>query len=653
MFNKLKYISATEIRFVTFAVMIHNNPKSPIADLQRQQLLLRMEYEYEKEEFKRQTETMGVARKVKRGLCWYPATPGRSYYNSLNQLVIDITRSENKEVEHCFEFGRPVCFFHQSFDGKVNYLNFIATVSYADEERMVVVLPGAGALLELQTNEVLGVQLYFDETSYKTMFEALEDTIRAKGNRLAVLRDTLLGTQKPGSRELYPVRFPWLNSTQESAVNRVLCTRDVVIVHGPPGTGKTTTLVEAIYETLHREPQVLVCAQSNTAVDWISEKLVDRGVPVLRIGNPTRVNDKMLSYTYERRFESHPAYPELWSIRKSIREMSSRMRKGSYAEREGMRSRMSRLRDRGTELEILINADLFDSSRVIASTLVSSNHRLLNGRRFPTLFIDEAAQALEAACWIAIRKADRVVLAGDHCQLPPTIKCIEAAREGLDLTLMEKVVALKPSTVSLLKVQYRMHEAIMKFPSEWFYHGELAAAPEVRHRGILDYDTPMSWIDTSEMEFHEEFVGESFGRINKEEGNLLIQELEAYILRIGKERILEERIDFGLISPYKAQVQYLRNKIKGNSFLRPYRSLITVNTVDGFQGQERDVVFISLVRANAEGQIGFLSDLRRMNVAITRARMKLVILGDAKTLAKHPFYRRLTEYIKQIHTDQD
>lgn len=653
MFNKLKYISATEIRFVTFAVMIHNNSKSPIADLQRQQLLLRMEYEYEKEEFKRQTETMGVARKVKRGLCWYPATPGRSYYNSLNQLVIDITRSENKEVEHCFEFGRPVCFFHQSFDGKVNYLNFIATVSYADEERMVVVLPGAGALLELQTNEVLGVQLYFDETSYKTMFEALEDTIRAKGNRLAVLRDTLLGTQKPGSRELYPVRFPWLNSTQESAVNRVLCTRDVAIVHGPPGTGKTTTLVEAIYETLHREPQVLVCAQSNTAVDWISEKLVDRGVPVLRIGNPTRVNDKMLSYTYERRFESHPAYPELWSIRKSIREMSSRMRKGSYAEREGMRSRMSRLRDRGTELEILINADLFDSSRVIASTLVSSNHRLLNGRRFPTLFIDEAAQALEAACWIAIRKADRVVLAGDHCQLPPTIKCIEAAREGLDLTLMEKVVALKPSTVSLLKVQYRMHEAIMKFPSEWFYHGELAAAPEVRHRGILDYDTPMSWIDTSEMEFHEEFVGESFGRINKEEGNLLIQELEAYILRIGKERILEERIDFGLISPYKAQVQYLRNKIKGNSFLRPYRSLITVNTVDGFQGQERDVVFISLVRANAEGQIGFLSDLRRMNVAITRARMKLVILGDAKTLAKHPFYRRLTEYIKQIHTDQD
>ncbi len=199
--------------------------------------------------------------------------------------------------------------------------------------------------------------------------------------------------RKPVSfRELYPVRFPWLNSTQETAVNKVLCARDIAIVHGPPGTGKTTTLVEAIYETLHREPQVLVCAQSNTAVDWISEKLVDRGVNVLRIGNPTRVNDSAL-LTYERRFENHPLYPELWSIRKNLRELGSRARRGSYDEREGVRSRMSRLRDRATALEIQINSELFDGAHVIASTLVSSNHRLLNGRRFGTLFIDEAAQA--------------------------------------------------------------------------------------------------------------------------------------------------------------------------------------------------------------------------------------------------------------------
>lgn len=633
---------------ITFATMKEQDSNSPIIHLQQQQLLLRMEYEYEKEEFKRQTENMGIARKVKRGLCWYPATPGRSYYNSLNQLVIEITHTENTDIEHNFEFGRPVCFFRQSADGKITYMNFTATVSYADETRMVAIMPGAGAVMEVQETDNLGVQLYFDETSYRTMFEALEDTLRSKGNRLAELRDILLGTSKAGFRELYPVRFPWLNSTQETAVNKVLCARDVAIVHGPPGTGKTTTLVEAIYETLHREPQVLVCAQSNTAVDWISEKLVDRGVNVLRIGNPTRVNDKMLSFTYERRFENHPLYPELWSIRKNLRELGSRARRGSYDEREGVRSRMSRLRDRATALEIQINSELFDGAHVIASTLVSSNHRLLNGRRFGTLFIDEAAQALEAACWIAIRKADRVVLAGDHCQLPPTIKCYEAARGGLERTLMEKVVSNKPAVVSLLKVQYRMHEEIMKFPSQWFYNGELEVASEVRYRGILDWDTPIHWIDTSEMDFKEEFVGETFGRINKAEADLLLSELKIYINRISGNRILEEKIDFGIISPYKAQVQYLRNKIKADASLKPYRSLFTVNTVDGFQGQERDVIFISLVRANEEGQIGFLNDLRRMNVAITRARMKLVIMGEAETLKHHGFYRKLLEFIQNI-----
>ena len=610
-----------------------------------------MEYEYEKQEFQRQTETMGVARKVKRGMCWFPCTAGRSFYNSLNQLVIEITRSEDTDIEHGFEYGKPVCFFKQSATGDLTYYTFLGTVSYADEARMVIVMPGANAVIDLQNTEDLGVQLYFDETSYQTMFEALADVIKAKGTRLAELKDIILGTTKAGFRELYPVGFPWLNPTQETAVNKVLCTRDVAVVHGPPGTGKTTTLVEAIYETLHREPQVLVCAQSNMAVDWISEKLVDRSVNVLRIGNPSRVNDKMLSFTYERRFENHPSYPELWSIRKELRQLQGKRRKGSREERDGIRSRISRLKDRAVAIEVQINTELFDSAHVIASTLVSSNHRLLGGMHFGTLFIDEAAQALEAACWIAIRKADRVILAGDHCQLPPTIKCYEAAKGGLEKTLMETIVAKKPETVSLLKVQYRMNEDIMKFSSEWFYNGELEAAPEVRHRSILDLDTPISWIDTSAMDFKEQFVGETFGRINKDEANLLLQHLEAYINKIGGERILDERIDFGIISPYKAQVQYLRGKIKGSEALHPYRHLFTVNTVDGFQGQERDVIFISLVRANEDGQIGFLRDLRRMNVAITRARMKLVILGDASTLGKHPFYHKLLDSITSLTTE--
>ena len=619
---------------------------SAITQLQRQELLLRMEYEYEKESFKQQTEAMGIGRKIKRGMCWFPLSVGRSYYNSLNQLVVEVDRREDKDIEHVFEFGRPVCFFTQDASERLHYFNFTATVNYVDEDCMVIILPGASALMDIQRADRLGVQLYFDETSYRLMFEALGQVIKAKDNRLAELRDIFHGTQKTSVFNFGFTRFPWLNTTQEEAVNKVMHAKDVAIVHGPPGTGKTTTLVEAIYETLHRENQVLVCAQSNMAVDWISEKLVDRGVPVLRIGNPTRVNDKMLSFTYERRFESHPDYPQLWSIRKAIRDLYSQNRKG--ANRESIRQKINSLKDRATELEIRINEALFSEARVIACTLVSSANRILTGMKFGTLFIDEAAQALEAACWIAIHKADRVILAGDHCQLPPTIKCIEAMRGGLDETLMQKIVCNKPETVSLLKTQYRMNDEIMRFSSEWFYHGELNSAPEVKYRSILDFDTPIVWINTENMDCNEEFVGESFGRINKAEAMLCIEELKKYINKIGKERLLDERIDFGVISPYKAQVQYLRQLVKKDAFFKPFRSLMTINTVDGFQGQERDVILISLVRANEDGQIGFLNDLRRMNVAITRARMKLIILGDASTLTKHPFYKKLYEYISEL-----
>lgn len=604
--------------------------------------LLRLEYEYEKEAYRQQTEVMGVARKVKRGIAWYPLNVGRSYYNSLNQLVVEVSRTEDTDIEHNFEYGRPVCFFTQTLEGKVKLLNFHSTVSYADDSRMVVVLPSAGSLLELQAVERVGVQLYFDEYTYRLMFEAMERVIKAKGNRLAQLRDIFHSTAPVSTYSFAPTHFPWLNTSQEEAVNKVLWAKDVAVVHGPPGTGKTTTLVEAIYETLHRENQVLVCAQSNMAVDWISEKLVDRGIHVLRIGNPTRVNDKMLSFTYERRFEAHPDYPQLWSIRKAIRELHQQRRKGGS---DNLHQKINALKDRATELEIRINTTLFNEARVVACTLTGSAHRVMMGMKFGTLFIDEAAQALEPACWIAIQRADRVILAGDHCQLPPTVKCIEAARGGLAHTLMQTIVKRKPEAVSLLKVQYRMNEEIMRFSSDWFYGGNLQAAPEVKYRGILDYDTPMMWINTEGIDSQEEFVGETFGRINKTEALLTIEQLQTYITRIGKHRILDERIDFGIISPYKAQVQYLRQLLRRNPFFKPFLHLISINTVDGFQGQERDVIVISLVRANNEGQIGFLNDLRRMNVAITRARMKLIILGDAATLTHHPFYKKLYNHI--------
>ena len=687
---------------------------SPIQALLQQRTLLQLEYYTEKEAFRKLTEQIGMRRKVKRGDAWFPLRIGKSFYNSLNQKSIEVFRTSDEEIDHNFEFGRPVVFFKSEersvkseefnsssddvsnknkgnlSEGQENsslfthhsslkYFSFTGTVSYVDGDRMVINVPDSVSLLDLQTEEPIGVQLSFDETSYKLMFEALDRTMKAKNNRLAYLRDLFYSHQKAGRFSFEPMKFPWLNPTQERAVNEVLWAKDVAIVHGPPGTGKTTTLVEAINETLMRESQVLVCAQSNMAVDWISEKLVDRGINVLRIGNPTRVNDKMLGFTYERRFESHPDYPQLWAIRKAIRELRSNRKKGS----ESFHQKMDRLRSRAAEIEIRINAELFGEARVIACTLVGSAHRLLEGMKFGTLFIDEAAQALEAACWIPMRRASRVILAGDHCQLPPTVKSIAALRAGLGKTLMERIAENKPEVVTLLKIQYRMNEDIMRFSSDWFYGGQVESAPQIKYRSILDFDHPISWIDTSneenqitiegedapedsastassvsaanqnsDLNFKEQFVGESFGRINKAEAELTLLTLAEYFTKIGKQRVLEERIDVGIISPYRAQVQYLKKLIKKYEFFKPYRRLISVNTVDGFQGQERDVILISLVRSNDEGQIGFLKDLRRMNVAMTRARMKLIILGNKDTMTKHPFYKKLWEYVEAINNNE-
>ena len=695
---------------------------SPIQALLQQRTLLQLEYYTEKEAFRKLTEQIGMRRKVKRGDAWFPLRIGKNFYNSLNQKSIEVFRTSDEEIDHNFEFGRPVMFFqvknhpgenssHASSQNaasssqgamsssqntislsqgaassssasnpkSIKYFSFTGTVSYVDGDRMVINVPDSVSLLDLQTEEPIGVQLSFDETSYKLMFEALDRTMKAKNNRLAYLRDLFYSHQKAGRFSFEPMKFPWLNPTQERAVNEVLWAKDVTIVHGPPGTGKTTTLVEAINETLMRESQVLVCAQSNMAVDWISEKLVDRGINVLRIGNPTRVNDKMLGFTYERRFESHPDYPQLWAIRKAIRELRSNRKKGS----ESFHQKMDRLRSRAAEIEIRINAELFGEARVIACTLVGSAHRLLEGMKFGTLFIDEAAQALEAACWIPMRRASRVILAGDHCQLPPTVKSIAALRAGLGKTLMERIAENKPEVVTLLKIQYRMNEDIMRFSSDWFYGGQVESAPQIKYRSILDFDHPISWIDTSneenqitiegedsledsastsssssaanqnsDLNFKEQFVGESFGRINKAEAELTLLTLAEYFTKIGKQRVLSESIDVGIISPYRAQVQYLKKLIKKYEFFKPYRRLISVNTVDGFQGQERDVILISLVRSNDEGQIGFLKDLRRMNVAMTRARMKLIILGNKDTMTKHPFYKKLWEYVEALNNDE-
>ena len=619
----------------------------------RQKDLLLQEYEFEKEQFQRQTQNMGIQKKVRRGMCWFPLSVGRSYYNSLDQLVVEVGRSTDTDVEHQFEPGKPVCFFREDASGMLTYMKFTAQVSFVEENRMVVSLPSPQALAQITEADRLGIQLYLDEYTYRLMFQALDAVISAKGNRLAQLRDICHTTAPASEFSFAPVRFPWLNPSQEKAADMVLRAKDVAVVHGPPGTGKTTTLVEAIYETLHREVQVLVCAQSNMAVDWISEKLSERGVNVLRIGNPTRVTDRMLQDTYERRFENHPLYDQLWGIRRNIRQLYD-SREGN---RENRHQKIARLKEKATELEYTINESIFADARVIACTLTGSAHHLLTGRRFGTLFIDEAAQALEASCWIAIQKADRVILAGDHRQLPPTVKSPAALSGGLDKTLMQTICENKPRCVSMLTVQYRMADDIMQFPNQEFYDGLLQSDPGVKYRGILDWDTAVEWVEAGgeerlpfrfPFEEGETLAPDGLSRINPVEAELALQTLHDYIERIGKDRILYERLDIGIISPYKGQVHLLRKMLRKDSYWKPLRHLISINTVDGFQGQERDIILISMVRQNEQGQVGFLADLRRMNVAITRARMKLIIIGHSPTLCRHPFYRRLKQYIDNL-----
>ena len=592
--------------------------------------------------------------------CRYPVRLGNTAYNALGQLTLELRYEvAEDEVELDFEPGKPVTLFYlnNSADGGTCVpLPHQGYVELVGDGVMTVSLSSKSALQsvkDLGERHLLGVQLGVDNTSYRVMLEALAEAERkaplkqgGSDERFVRLRNVLLGNAEPAFRTLPPVSFPWLNASQNAAIQRVVEAQEVAIVHGPPGTGKTTTLVEAIIETLERETQVLVCAPSNAAVDWISEQLMRRSVNVLRIGNPLRMSDEMLDCSYERRYSAHPDYHELWNIRKTLGQSVGTQRAASAALRH-------KLQQRATELEIKINADLFDQARVVSCTLIGSAYRVMERRRFSTLFIDEAAQALEPACWAAILKADRVVMGGDHQQLPPTVKSVEALKGGLADTLMQKVVRLHPRCVTLLTTQYRMNESIMAFPSRWFYHGQLRAASEVAHRLVSPLDTPITWLDTSEYSDYSEYSENSEKRnksgsiTNAQEARLVIHALRDYIEMISPQKIENERTDFGIITPYRGQARLIRRLLKMQHYFRKLKRNITVGTVDGFQGQERDVIVISLVRDNAEGQIGFLRDLRRMNVAITRARMKLIIVGNAETLSRHRFYRALAEHIKE------
>lgn len=575
----------------------------------------------------------------------YPVEPVEWHRNPFDHLILTVRFTSTEDWGNDeFEPGKTVCFFYKKDDGSIHefpHQCYIDSVAPGSMGLRVIGQNAVQSILDSGRVHLLGLRLGVDATSYQVMKSALQEVIRRDDEDFVRLRESLLGPLQPRSRQLPHVSCPWLNPSQSDAVQHVLEARDVAIVHGPPGTGKTTTLVEAVIETLQRENQVLVTAPSNVAVDWISEQLMRRGVNVLRVGNPVRISDEMLDCSYERRYAAHPDYAELWGIRKRLRELAS----GSKSEANA--NYLRKLRYRQTELEIKIHADIFNEARVVACTLIGSANQVMAGRRFATLFIDEAAQALEPACWNAILRCSKVVLSGDYQQLPPTVKSPQAASDGLSTTLMQRVATAKPSCVSLLTIQYRMNRAIMNFSSRWFYNGLLKADPQVADRLLSPIDRPITWVDTATCGFSEQGEGISSSKSNPHEARLLIHTLRDYIDFIGSSRVDDELTDFGIITPYKAQARLIRRLLKMNYFLKAYRRRITVNTVDGFQGQERDVIVISMVRDNDDGTIGFLRDLRRMNVAITRAKMKLIIIGNTQTLSRHRFYREFIDYVRE------
>lgn len=614
--------------------------------------LLQQERQADLEQYRQKILLLPLHRKTREGKCWYPVRLRSHYIGTGERLIIELERTREIDQPHIFGSGKLVSIFcnasgmpqKQSAGGVINFVrdNTMTLTLHADD------------LPEWIDDGLLGVDLMFDETSYREMEFAMKAIIKAEDNRSAALREILLGTDTPHFEDKkIDLSASPLNESQKEALVKMTGARDVGIIHGPPGTGKTTTLVQAIALAAQEEKQVLVTAPSNAAVDLLADKLSDQGLRVLRIGHPARVTEQSLSKTLDARIAQHRDYPELRSLRKRIEQLRDTAfkykRKYGWAEKEQRRMLLEEAKVAKADADVLefyIVNDLLQSSDVITCTLVGASHPLLKGKRWKTVFIDEAAQALEPACWIAILKADRVIFAGDHQQLPPTIKSAEAARAGLAATLMEKCIVLKPHAAAMLEVQYRMHEAIMDFSSRYFYKGELHAHDSVRLHH-LPGQVPVLFVDTAGCGFDEFQDPETLSRRNNEEGQLLLRVVESLVDQVGIEVWLDKSYTLGIITPYSAQVDYLRQQAEHSTTLGAIAHLVTINTVDAFQGQERDAIAVSFVRSNNQGEVGFLSDIRRTNVAMTRARKKLILVGDSATLGTHPFYLELIEHMQK------
>jgi superfamily I DNA and/or RNA helicase len=626
-----------------------------IDDLKKTFELIKQERQADLQQYQQKVLQKSITQKKKDGVCWYPVKLDKTYIGTGERLIIEVQRTNNFEQRHSFQSGKAVSVFSNATNTPQKD-HVSGVINFVRDNNMVITL-NVDELPDWIEDGSLGVDVMFDEISYREMEFALKTVMKAEEGRIVELRDILLGYQKATFSDTSitnSAAIAKLNISQQQALQKVLSANDVGIIHGPPGTGKTTTLVQGIIQTVAEEKQVLVCAPSNAAIDLLVEKLSEQGLNVLRIGHPARVTEQTLSKTLDSRIANHEYYKDLRGMRRKMEELKTLAfkykRKFGYEEREQRKlllNEVKALKADADVLEFYITNNLIEKSEVIACTLVGASHYVLRGKKFKSVFIDEAAQSLEPACWIPLLKAQRIIFAGDHQQLPPTIKSFEAAKAGLAETLMEKCIRHQPETASMLQIQYRMHEAIMRFSSDYFYKGELIADESVKHHVLKTDEAPVLFIDTAGCGYHEEQDMETLSRFNKEEAELLIRSVEKLIRETDEARWLAESITIGIIAPYSAQVEYLTKLAEQSAELMNLKHLVSINTVDAFQGQERDVIAIGFVRSNDKGEVGFLSDIRRTNVALTRARKKLLVVGDSATLGAHPFYMQWLEYVQK------
>lgn len=616
--------------------------------------LIRMERQADLEYYRQKVLLRSLHQRVQEGTTWYPVRLRSDYIGTGERQVIEVERTNHLEQPHAFQAGKSVTVFSNA-SGKPEKEHTNGVINYVRDNTMVITLQG-DELPDWIDDGQLGIDVMFDEMTYREMEHALKEVMKAENSRVAALREILLGTQHSAQPETSGAESlsGQLNEPQRDALRTAIGTRDVAFIHGPPGTGKTTTLVAAIAAAVRAESQVLVTAPSNAAVDLLAEKLSDQGLNVIRIGHPARVTEQTLSKTLDARIAQHLHYPELRALRRRMEELKTMAHKYKrnfgYAEKEQRRLLIQESRAAKADADLLefhIVNDLLQKSEVICCTLVGCSHPVLRGRKYTSAFIDEAGQALEPACWIPLLRCERVVFAGDHQQLPPTIKSNEAARAGLAVTLFEKGIRKHPQRSTMLEVQYRMHEAIMTFSSRYFYNNRLIAHESVRNALLNPHQAPVEFVDTAGCGFGETQDPETLSRFNEEEAHLLVRLAEKLIEEIGPDQWLQEGSTMGIITPYRSQVDLLHKLAEQSTVLEPLHKLITINTVDAFQGQERDVIAISFVRSNDKAEVGFLADIRRTNVAMTRARKKLIMVGDSATLGAHPFYLELLDYVQK------